>query len=116
MTIRKRLLSGLLACFGFAIVCLGSVASAAEPQCICRTPDRSYLEGTCACLQRPGGKRELACCGRVLNNHSWRFTGEVCPIAMTEPPAPTNMSMVSADGFDVAPKPVFTPLGAFMPK
>jgi len=116
MTTNIRPLSGLLACFAFAIICLGSVESAAESQCICRSPDRSYIEGTCVCLQRPGGTRELACCARVLNNPSWKFTGEGCPTAMTEPPAPTKMSTVLADGSDVAPKTAFTWQSAFMPR
>ncbi len=116
MTTRIRPLSGLLACLGFAIICLGSVGSAAEQQCICRSPDRSYVEGTCVCLQRPGGAQELACCSRVLNNPSWRFTGEGCPTARTEPATPTMMSTVSADGSDVAPNTAFTWQGAFMPR
>lgn len=114
MTNRVRTLSGFLACFAVAIVCLGSVESVAEPKCICRSPDRSYIEGTCACLQRPGGTQELACCARVLNNPSWKFTGESCPTAKIEPTAPTKMSTVMADGSDVAPKPAFTWQSAFM--
>ena len=109
MTMRKRPLFGLLAFFGFAIVCLGSVGSAAEPLCKCRSPKQSYLEGTCVCLERPGGGQELACCGKVLNNPSWQFTGKRCPIAKSEPAAPTRMSTFSGDYFDVAPKTAFTP-------
>jgi hypothetical protein len=116
MTMRKRLLFGLLACFGFAIIGLGSAASAAEQLCKCRSPDQTYLEGTCVCLARPGGAQELACCGRVLNNPSWRFTGKSCPIAKTEPGAPARMSTISGDGFDVAPMTAFAWQSAFMPR
>ena len=117
MTMRKRpLSSGLLACIGFAVVCLGSAGSAAEPECRCRSPEQSYIVGACACLQRPGGAQEVACCGKVLNNPSWRFTGKGCPIAQTEPATPTNMSTITADGFNVAPKTVFTWYGAFVPQ
>lgn len=116
MTMRKRPLSRLLACIGFAIVCLGPVGSAAEPQCKCRAPGQSYLVGACVCLQRPGGARELACCGKVLNNSSWRFTGKGCPIAKTEPAAPARMSMLSRDGFEVAPKTAIMRHGAFAPR
>jgi hypothetical protein len=115
MTMKERGLSGLLACFGFAIVCLGPVESAAEPQCKCRAPSQSYLVGACVCLQRPGGAQELACCGKVLNNPSWRFTGKGCPIAKTEPATPAPVRTFSGDDFDVAPKAAFTRHGAYMP-
>ena len=113
MTMRERPLSGLLACFGFAIVCLSSVGSAAETQCICRSPGQSYVEGTCVCLERPGGVQELACCEKSLNNTSWRFTGKGCPIAKTEP---ARLRTFSGDDFDVAPKTAFTRYSAFMPR
>ncbi len=116
MTIRERPLSGLLASFGFAIVCLGSVGSAAETHCKCRSPGQSYLVGTCVCMDRPGGSQQFACCEMSLNNPSWQFTGKGCPIAETEPAAPTMMSTVSADGSDVAPKTAFTWQSAFMPR
>jgi hypothetical protein len=116
MTIRGRLLPGFLACFVFAIVGLGSVGSAAEPQCKCRSPGQSYLVGTCVCLQRPGGAQELACCGKVLNNPSWRFTGKVCPIANLEPAVPTRVPTLSGGRFDVAPETAVLRHSAFMPR
>ena len=108
MTIRERLLSVRLACFCVAIVCAGSVGSAAETQCTCRAASQSYAVGTCACLDRPGGGNELACCGTVLNNTSWQFTGKSCPIARNEPAASTRMRALSDDDLDVAPKTAFT--------
>ena len=110
MTMRIQPLSGLLACFGFAIVCLGPVGSAAEPQCKCRAPGQSYLVGACVCLQRPGGAQELACCEKVLNNPSWRFTGKCCPDAKTEPAVPARLSTFLGDGFDNTPNAVATPV------
>jgi len=104
MTMRERPLSGLLACFGFAIVCLGPVGSAAETQCKCRSPGQSYLVGSCVCLQRPGGAQELACCGKVLNNPSWQFTGKGCPIAKAEPGVPVRLSTFSGVGFGSIPR------------
>ena len=109
MTMRIQPLSGLLACFGFAIVCLGPVGSAAEPQCKCRAPGQSYLVGACVCLQRPGGAQELACCEKVLNNPSWRFTSKDCPVAMTKPIVPAGVSTYSGDGFNNMPKAAVTP-------
>lgn len=91
MTMRERPLSGLLACFCFAIVFANPVESAAETQCTCRAASQSYAEGTCACLDRPGSGSEIACCGKVLNNTSWKFTGKGCPVAGTEPAAPTRL-------------------------
>lgn len=111
---RERPLSGLLACFGFAIVCLGPVGSAAEPQCKCRAPGQSYLVGACVCLQRPGGAQELACCGKVLNNPSWKFTGKGCPIANTDPADLARIRTLAGEDFDVAPKIAFTQHSANM--
>lgn len=91
MAMSERPLPGLLACFCFAIVFAGPVESAAQTLCTCRAASQSYAEGTCACLDRPGGGSEIACCGKVLNNTSWTFTGKGCPVAGTEPAASTRM-------------------------
>jgi hypothetical protein len=115
MTMRERLLSGRLACFCFAIVCASSVGSVAETQCTCRSASQSYAVGTCACLDRPGGGSELACCGTVLNNTSWQFTGKSCPIARNEPAASMWMRAVYGDDLDLAPKTALTPRPAHRP-
>jgi hypothetical protein len=60
--------------------------------------------------------KEIACCGKVLNNPSWRFTGKGCPIANSEPAAPTRMTLLSGDGFDAAPKTAVRRHGAVMPR
>lgn len=110
MTMKERPLSCLVACFVFAVVCLDPAGTAAEPQCECRSSGQTYLVGTCVCLQRPGGAQELACCGMVLNNPSWRFTGKSCPIAKVRPAPPVKALTYSRDDFDVS----FTRYGAFM--
>lgn len=115
MALREGPLSGLLACIGFAIVCLSSVGSAAETRCICRYAGQIYPVGTCVCMDRPGGVQQRTCCGMVLNNPSWQFTGKGCPIAKTEPAAPAWMRTFSGDDFDVAPKIAFMRHSAFMP-
>lgn len=113
MTMRRPL-SALLACFGFAIVCLGPVGSAAEPRCTCRYAGQSYDLGTCVCMKAPGGIEQRVCCGMVLNNTSWEFTGEGCPVARAGPAAPARMRPSSRDGVDAAPKIADTGSGASM--
>jgi len=114
MTMRRRPLLRLLVCFGLAIVYLGSVGSAAERRCTCRYAGQSYPVGTCVCMVRPGGVQQRTCCGMVLNNTSWEFTGKACPSAMSEPAAPPQMRLLSEQDFDVAPKIAFARHSAVM--
>ncbi len=51
-----------------------------EPKCTCRYSGQSFALSTCACIVTPNGVQR-ACCGMVLNNTSWNFTGDVCPVA-----------------------------------
>jgi len=81
-------LFSLLACIGFAIVYFTPVGSVAEPRCSCRYAGQSYPVGTCICMKRPGGARQRTCCGMVLNNTSWEFTGKDCLTAEAEPAKP----------------------------
>ncbi len=97
MTMGNRTLSGLLAVACFALVYAIPVESAAQAPCTCRSVGQSYAEGTCACLDRPGSGSEIACCGKVLNNTSWTFTGESCPIAGNELPASTPVQPLSLE-------------------
>jgi len=114
MMMRERPLFGLLACFGFAIVCFSSVGLAAEPRCTCRYAGQSYPVGTCVCMKRPGGVRQQTCCGMVLNNTSWEFTGKDCPIAEAEPANPL-FRMFSRNDFAVTPRTVFRRYNAALP-
>ncbi len=63
---------------GFVALDPGAVLG--EPNCTCRYAGQSYALETCVCIMTPGAAR-MACCGRVLNNTSWTFTGASCPIA-----------------------------------
>ncbi len=69
-----------------ALIILGLVLLAAAesfagtPICTCRYAGQSYLEGTCVCIVMSNGARR-ACCNKVLNNTSWNFKGETCPVA-----------------------------------
>lgn len=51
-----------------------------EPNCTCRYAGQSYALNTCVCIVTPGGAR-MACCNLVLNNTSWTFTDDGCPVA-----------------------------------
>ena len=114
MPTKGRWLFCFLACFGFALVCLSSVGSAAETQCICRYAGQSYAVGTCVCMNRPDGTQQRACCGMVLNNTSWQITGEGCPVAHSEPAAPPRMRTLSGDNLVPAPKIASTRHGTSM--
>jgi len=62
----------LLACTGAAF---------ADDTCYCRTSTGERVAvGETACLKTSSGLRE-ARCGFVLNNTSWKFTGNACPLA-----------------------------------
>ena len=51
-----------------------------QSNCLCRYAGQTYGPNTCVCIVTPGSAR-MACCDKVLNNSSWTFTGEVCPVA-----------------------------------
>lgn len=63
---------------GLAVTAPGAVRG--EPVCTCRYAGQSYALDVCMCLVTPSGAR-MACCGQVLNNSSWNFTGDACPVA-----------------------------------
>lgn len=111
---RVRSLFSLLACLGIVIVYLSSPGSAAERRCACRYAGQSYPVGTCICMKRPGGAKQRTCCGTVLNNTSWEFTGKDCPSAEAQPTDPSSR-MFSGDDFDATPRTVFTRYGAALP-
>ena len=81
-----------------AFVVLGLIASApgavrGEPNCTCRYAGQSYALESCVCIVTAGTAR-MACCGRVLNNTSWTFSGATCPIAE----APARVPAMSVTG------------------
>ena len=55
-------------------------AAQAEIHCTCRYAGTSYDQNSCVCLTTPSGPR-MACCEKVLNNTSWTFKGDNCPMA-----------------------------------
>ena len=74
----------VLIVFGVAFLAAAE-ARAQTPVCTCRYAGQSYQLGTCACIVTSSGARR-ACCDKVLNNTSWSFKGETCPMAS----APVN--------------------------
>ncbi len=58
---------------------------ALPPDCSCRYQGRDVALGQCRCLTI-GSKSAQACCTMVLNNTSWQFTGEACPLARGDQP------------------------------
>jgi hypothetical protein len=72
-----RLLAGAL--IGGALLAGVAVAHTTHP-CPCRYAGGVAPQGAVICLE-VDGKRSLARCEMVLNNSSWRFLGQPCPIA-----------------------------------
>lgn len=57
--------------------------------CTCRFAGQDYDLGQCVCISTAAGTR-YACCGKVLNNSSWKFsTVRGCPSATLRPAAET---------------------------
>ena len=71
--------------FGLALLAAADALAAEPPACTCRYAGQSYGQGTCVCIITSSGARR-ACCGKVLNNSSWKFKGETCPVAGVLPP------------------------------
>ena len=77
---RRRIRWTVIALVLIGVWIAATDAVRAEPQCTCRYAGHSYSLETCVCLVTPGGPR-MACCDQVLNNSSWTFTGDACPVA-----------------------------------
>jgi len=70
-------------------------ASMAAADCTCRGRDGlAFQLGEMVCLNTASGPR-LARCEMVLNNSSWKVTGESCPTARATP-IPKTFSALSA--------------------
>ncbi len=83
------------AIFFIATLTAASFASG-EPNCTCRYKGQSYALDSCVCLSTSDGPR-MACCGMVLNNTSWKFTKQHCPVVERASPAPTQSFAVWQD-------------------
>lgn len=74
-------------------------ADRAMANCTCRAEGRSFELGTTMCLKSPQGPR-LARCEMALNNTSWRWLQEGCPVTGRRVPMTTAM-VVPHDDDDV---------------
>ena len=63
----------------FAILIVSAATSYAGPECTCRYKGNKIPEGQSTCLKTADGYK-IAQCSRVLNNTSWKFTKQKCPI------------------------------------
>jgi hypothetical protein len=73
----RLLVAGAL--LGGAVLAGAAVAHSTYP-CPCRYAGGVAPQGAVLCLE-VDGKRSLARCEMVLNNSSWRFLDQPCPIA-----------------------------------
>ena len=71
---------------------LNAPALAAGPngECTCRAPGGDVVEGQTACL-KTGKGMVLARCEKVLNNTSWKFLDQPCPVTQLTPASPQFM-------------------------
>ncbi len=63
-----------------ALLCMPVLPLSAGENCTCRYEDADIAEGSTICMRSPGGSR-MAKCVRVLNNTSWKFLEEPCPVS-----------------------------------
>ena len=66
---------------GIALWLPGPAAAEGDLPCRCRYAGETYDQGQCVCMKTSNGQR-MACCGRVLNNTSWSFLSDGCPVAL----------------------------------
>jgi hypothetical protein len=59
---------------------MGAEPVRSEVECTCRYAGLSFDQNTCVCMVNSSGQR-FACCEKVLNNTSWSFKGDECPVA-----------------------------------
>lgn len=74
-----------LAALGAMLAASSAPALADGPysNCTCRFGGVDFKLGQVVCI-----RGQLAMCGMVANNTSWRFTGKACPYSSLQTPAP----------------------------
>lgn len=80
MMLRSILFSGIVT----AVVAMAYPASS-NPDCTCRGNGGEVPEGQTVCLKTASGPK-LARCEMVLNNTSWVFLSDSCPLASLSRP------------------------------
>ena len=66
------------------VAALADVPLPATADCQCRANGRFFEQGQVICLNLPNG-RQLARCGKELNNSSWKKVRDGCPSAAAAP-------------------------------
>jgi len=61
-----------------------ALAEVPRVPCSCRYQGEKYGLGTVVCLSTPSGQR-LARCEMMLNNTSWKFLSDGCPLTLQTP-------------------------------
>ncbi|MBA5776718.1 hypothetical protein H2509_06205 [Stappia sp. F7233] len=72
-----------------------AAAAASAVDCTCRFRGSDYNLGDTVCLKTANGL-ELAQCQMVLNNTSWKFLSEQCPVGELEAPVPLDANETPA--------------------
>jgi hypothetical protein len=90
----------LMAALALGLMFAANGAARGEIDCTCRYAGQSYDQNACVCILTPNGAR-MACCEKVLNNTSWSFKGDGCPMA-SAPDGGSNQSF--AEGRRAADK------------
>jgi len=68
---------------GVALMLSAGVA-AADPNCRCRYDGRYFSLGDKVCI-KVNGRTKMARCDMFLNNTSWTFLGDSCPLSENAP-------------------------------
>lgn len=58
-----------------------AVETAIGAECTCRFRGKDYVQGSVVCLRTANGS-QLAQCSTYLNNTSWKFLQQGCPVGM----------------------------------
>lgn len=85
--LRNRRLWLMTAALTFALIALDANPARGQIKCTCRYAGMSYDQNTCVCMATSSGVR-MACCEKVLNNTSWSFKEDDCPIAAAPDQSP----------------------------
>lgn len=91
---KYRLSSTKMLLIAAGFTALFPVTSYAEKECTCRFKEMSVPEGITVCLNLPTGN-VLATCSRVLNNTSWKFLEQECPLGSLEKPSTSTPARLS---------------------
>ncbi|MEP2979677.1 MAG: hypothetical protein ABJO86_09345 [Lentilitoribacter sp.] len=79
----------------FGIVLMVPTVSFADIKCECRYFGNYVPVGSKICMNTPEGAR-MAKCEMMLNNPTWQFEEDECPLAYNMSPASTSMTKLAS--------------------